>query len=173
MLEAAEGQLREVGSLSLDTAARAAEVSKAGLMYHFRTKEVLMSAVVDRIMDRYEAGLTALLPGEGDPATATVRERLAAYVTWSCEAELDVSDLVMFTDPRLRESLTRRWIERFEPWLAVPTDLPSREQSRLLSARLLADGVWLAGASGTLPLTASQRAGVRRVALDLLEVSDD
>ena len=170
MLQSAEDHLRSSGALSLDTAARAAGVTKAGLMYHFGTKEDLMAAVVDRVMDRYEAALTAALPDGCDLASASVNERLAAYVTWACSNEFDVTDLVMFADPRLRQPLTQRWIERLEPWLEVPADIPAGEQSRLLAARLMADGAWFAGACGSVPLTESQKAGVRRVALELLEV---
>ena len=42
MLDAAEAHLGAGGTLTLDSAARAAEVSKPGLMYHFATKEQLL-----------------------------------------------------------------------------------------------------------------------------------
>ena len=174
MLAAAEAHLRSTGGLSLDTAAKAAGVSKTGLMYHFPSKEDLLSAVLERIVDRYERDLTdhlARLVDEARRTQTSVRERLAAYVTWACEAELDATDLVMFIDPRLRDTLTQRWTERLEPWLTVPGDLPDQDQERLLAARLMADGVWFAGASGTLPMTAAQKQGVRRVAFDLLDVA--
>ena len=49
---------RTGASVSLDSAARAAGVTKAGLMYHFRTKQALMTAVIDHLMDQYEHELT-------------------------------------------------------------------------------------------------------------------
>ena len=158
MLDAAAAYLGEHGTISLETAARAAGVTKAGLMYHFGTKAELLTAVLDRILDQQLADLRRRVD---DPDSIT--DRLAAYVDWAC-------DLVMFTDPRLREEMTERWVERLEPWLAVPDRLPAAERHRLLSARLLADGVWFAGASGTLPLPAAQLRGVRRVAHELLGV---
>ncbi|HEX7349814.1 TetR/AcrR family transcriptional regulator [Brachybacterium sp.] len=54
MLEAAEAHLGADGTLSLDSAARAAGVTKPGLMYHFSTKEELLIAVLERLTSRYE-----------------------------------------------------------------------------------------------------------------------
>lgn len=171
MLAAAETQLRLAGTVSLDSAARAAGVTKPGLMYHFGTKQDLMTALLDRMMTRHEEALArrlARLAGTRDPLQATVQHRLAAYVTWVCTAEFDGADLVMFADPRLRDTLTAAWIERLRPWLAVPANLSGDRQARLLSARLLADGVWLAGAGGSLSMTRSQKRSVKQVALELI-----
>ena len=54
MLDAAEAHLGADGTLSLDSAARAAGVTKPGLMYHFATKEQLLTAILDRLAARYE-----------------------------------------------------------------------------------------------------------------------
>ncbi len=51
------------------------------------------------------------------------------------------------SDPKLRRSLTQRWAERLAPWLVVPDDVAPDERTRLLAARLLADGGWLAEAA--------------------------
>lgn len=55
------------------------------------------------------------------------------------------------SDPKLRRSLTRRWAERLAPWLVVPDDVDPAERTRLLAARLLADGGWLAEAASFYP----------------------
>src|SRR5262245_52034711 len=166
MLDAAEAHLRAGGTLSLESAARAAGVTKAGLMYHFNTKEQLMSAVLDRLISRYEHELSEQLlrtAGNSDLSDATAAERIAAYVTWACTSTFDITDLVMFTDPRLRGILTQRWVERLEPWLHVPDELDADHRARLLAARLMADGAWFSGASGFLPLTTQQRRGAATV----------
>lgn len=163
MLDAAAAYLGEQGTISLETAARAAGVTKAGLMYHFGTKAELLTAVLDRVLDQQ---LDDLRRRVDDPESVT--DRIAAYVDWACGTEFGTCDLVMFTDPRLREEMTERWVARLEPWLAVPDRLPAADRHRLLSARLMADGVWFAGASGTLTLTSAQLRGVRQVAHELL-----
>jgi AcrR family transcriptional regulator len=175
MLDAAERHLRDAGQLSLESAARAAGVTKAGLMYHFSTKEDLMSAVMDHVIERYERELSDVLAESGRAtgsrvfAEADVEDRIRAYVTWACCGDFEPSDLVMFADPRLQDVLAQRWSSRVEPWLAVPAHLPAPRQARLLGARLMADGVWLNVASGLLPLTPRQRDDVRRVALELVD----
>ncbi|MBL0746750.1 TetR/AcrR family transcriptional regulator [Nocardioides baculatus] len=171
MVAAAEAELRTSGMLSLDSAARAAGVTKPGLMYHFSTKEELMTAVLDRVLTRYEVQLTAAL-GAPDFADAPVADRMRAYVGWACAGECESGDLVMFADPRLRESLTQHWAERIEPWLHVPDDVPAEHRAALLTARLLADGVWFNLASDLLPLDAAALDGVRAAALAMLETVD-
>lgn len=189
MVAAAELELRDTGVLSLDSAARAAGVTKPGLMYHFGTKEQLMTAVLDAVLARYERQLTAALTAaltssaaatggigpDEEPVVfsdAPAADRIRAYVSWACSGECETGDLVMFADPRLRESLTQHWTERIEPWLDLPDDLPAAERSALLAARLMADGAWFHLASGLLPLDAEALAGVRATAFALLEDVD-
>ena len=174
MLDAAERHLRETGQLSLESAARAAGVTKAGLMYHFATKEELMAAVMDHVIERYERELSDVLvetcQADADEfAQADVEDRIRAYVTWACCGDFEPSDLVMFADPRLQDVLSQRWSSRVEPWLSIPADLPAPRRAQLLGARLMADGVWFNVACGLLALTGRQRDDVRRVALELVD----
>lgn len=166
VLDAALGLLRDDESLSLDSAARAAGVSKPGLMYHFPTKEALVTALVDHVVDRYERDLSALL-GSG-PDEAPARERITAYVRWSVTHEHDPADLVMLSDPRLRHRMAARWADRLEAWVAVPADLPADQRARCQAARLLADGCWFADASGILPVPPADRDALLTAALGLL-----
>ena len=55
MLDAAEAHLGADGTLTLDSAARAAGVTKPGLMYHFSTKEQLLGFYVVDVADLDEA----------------------------------------------------------------------------------------------------------------------
>lgn len=173
MLEAAKGELGRSGSLSLASAAEAAGVTKPGLMYHFATKAELMTGLLDHVIQGYEDEITetlaALTPGTS-LASSTVAQRLSAYLVWASRAHLDPSDLVMVADPRLRDTLIARWVDRLEPWLAVPRELPVGQRSRLLAARLMADGIWFDRASGAVALTTEETDGVTQVALDLLGV---
>lgn len=165
ILDAAAALVRDGGTVSLESAARAAGLTKPGLMYHFPTKEALMIGLVDHLVDSYERDLAARLPQE----TATPEERIAAYVAWAFTADIDTADLVMFTDPRLRDHLTARWAERMQVWVGVPDDLPAERRARLLAARLIADGSWFADASGVLPLDDRDREQVWAVARELIE----
>lgn len=169
-LDAALDLLRDGGSLSLESAARAAGLSKPGLMYHFPTKEALVGALVDHLVDDYERTFVALLPNGGTEPTA--RERIAAYLEWSVTHDHDAADLVTLSDPRLRVVMGARWAERFRPWLDVPDDLPVGERARLQAVRLMADGCWYADATGILPVPAADRPALLAAGRSILEGGD-
>ena len=169
ILESARSLLRDGESLSLESVARAAGLTKPGLMYHFPTKEALMTGLVDHTIDGYERELVDRLPqGSEEAGSVTVEQRLAAYVDWAFAAEIDQCDLVMFSDPRLRDHLTARWSDRLRVWVEVPGDIPPLRRARLHAARLMADGSWFADASGVLPLTSAERTQVAALARELL-----
>lgn len=172
ILDAALTHLRGTSDLavSLDSAARAAGVTKPGLMYHFGTKEALLSALVDRVVDGHERALLGLIGTSLEEAS--VRDRHAAYVRWALTAEHDPVELIMLTDPRLWDSMTERWSARLTPWLAVPPETPAPERARIRAVRLLADGAWFADASGCLPVPREERADLLETALRLLEGED-
>jgi AcrR family transcriptional regulator len=159
--------LRNGGAVSLESAARAAGLSKPGLMYHFPTKEALISAMVDHLIDCYERQLLALLPRDG-AVPPTTAERLTAYLRWALTSTHDAADLVMLSDPKLRDRMIARWTDRLRVWIEVPADLPAEHRARLHALRFIADGCWFADASNVLPLPAADRPPLLSVALELL-----
>jgi len=169
VLDRACDMLREGGVLSLDSVARAAGLTKPGLMYHFPTKQALVLGVVDHVTEGYRAALRALLPGGLEESAWT--DRVRAYVDWAFTAELDAADLVVFSDPRLRDALAERWAARMSSLVDAPGDTPAPLQARITAARLLGDGMWLARALGTPTLSPTQITGVRAVADELLGVA--
>lgn len=173
ILEAVLAHLRAEGSLalSLDSAARAAGVSKPGLMYHFASKEALVGALVDHLVDGYERELRALL-GSAGPEGASPRERIGAYARWALTTEHDSADLVMLSDPKLWDPMSGRWSERLAPWLEIPDGASPGELARLRAVRLLADGCWFADASGFLPVPREERRDLLTTALALLDGDD-
>ncbi len=173
MLDAAEAHLGADGTLTLDSAARAAGVTKAGLMYHFSTKEELLAAVLDRITGRYEREMldriAIRLEGtDGHLADVAARDRYLAYLEWAANSPLSPADLVIFADPNLRVTLTQRWQEQVDRWLDVPAGTPSGQWRRLLAVRLMADGAWFDRASGLLEVPADEAAELHALAVDLL-----
>lgn len=189
MLAAAEAHLGEGGTLTLDSAARAAGVTKPGLMYHFATKEELLGAILERLSERYEREMLALVGARHgaeitDFAEVPAAQRVLAYLDWACTGALSAADLVIFADPNLRVALTERWEEQVARWLDLPSDADSDANTgrvvdaggvaggdaaaRLLAVRLMADGVWFDRASGLGAGSAAQLDAVRALARDLL-----
>ncbi|AXK46507.1 TetR/AcrR family transcriptional regulator [Brachybacterium saurashtrense] len=174
MLDAAEAHLGEDGTLTLDSAARAAGVTKPGLMYHFPTKEELLGAILDRVAARYEREMLTLVTARYGESTdvfaqAPAAARHLAYLDWACTAELSAADLVFVADPHLRVALTESWMRQVEAWLHVPVGLDPGERARLLAVRLMADGLWFDRAAGLLGDVAQEAAQLREFAGALLE----
>lgn len=167
IVRAATQQLDDGLSVSLDTVARAVGLTKAGVMHHFPTKQALMEAVVDDVLDRWETGLAEYLDGSVTEASAATRFR--AYVDWSFFGDFGEADLVALSDPKLRGPLTTRWSDRMIPWLAIPDTATADERARLTAVRFLGDGAWIASAADFLPPTAAERAQIALVAHALLE----
>ncbi|MFD9739957.1 TetR/AcrR family transcriptional regulator [Umezawaea sp. NPDC059074] len=167
ILDGALELLRSGGAVSLETAARQVGLSKPGLMHHFRTKEALMLALVDHVVDAWVRELAERQPLSVEKASP--HDRIRAYFEWSVSGTVDQADLVMLADPRLRDRLTARWVERLEPWLHLPSDLPDDTRGRLTAVRLLADGAWFGDATRVFPLSPADRDRVRAIADRMLE----
>lgn len=164
VLDAALQVLREGANLSLDAVARAAGLTKPGLLYHFPDKETLLTAVLNHVLDGYQEQLSELLPGD-DPSP---RERMEAYLTWAFTVPHDAADLVMFADPKFADEMSELWANRMQQWVTPPHGLRAADRTRIDAVRLLADGCWLADASSTLPLGPAERAAVLELARALL-----
>lgn len=165
-LDAALALLRDGDAVSLETTARAAGLTKPGLMYHFPTKETLMLALVDHVVDRCEAAILVRVP---DPSSASPIDLATAYARWALEDDHDASDLVAFADPRLRDALVDRWTDRFRIFASLDGVEPVL-RTRILAVRMLADGVWFACASGALAPSDDDRRALAGLVDELLTV---
>lgn len=118
-------------------------MTKPGVVHHFATKEKLVVAVVDRIIDRWEADLVAQAPDASTPG-----EKLRAYVDYALTNDFDHSDLAFMVDVRIRDGLAEQWVTRLDPWFGDGiTGTPGRRAS-VRAARLIADGAWFNKALG-------------------------
>lgn len=158
------------GTITLDGTAKQVGLTKPGLMYHFPTKEALMLAVVDHVAQRWER---LMLDHLGQPlAQASARQRIRTYVEVALKESFDCADFVVFADAVYDVRLTAAWTRRFEPWLALPDDVSASERGRLTAARLLADGFWMAAATGVFAAAEQDRAELFAVADNLLTETD-
>ena len=158
ILDAALEVLRHGDALTLDAVARHAGLTKPGLVHHFATKEGLTVAVVDRVIDLWEAELRERVSDESDEV-----ERLRAYVEFSLLDDLDPSALALLAAARLRDKLSDQWMRRLDPWFGSGLYDP-----RVRSVRLLADGAWFDRSLGIVELSRAQRESMLSVALGLI-----
>jgi AcrR family transcriptional regulator len=158
------------GAVTLDATARQVGLTKPGLMYHFPTKEALMLAVVDHVADRWEAQLESALDV---PLTgASPQQRIRAYVDVCLAGEFDRADFAIYTDAQYFTAFTAAWVDRLEPWIALPADLPPDVRARLDAARLMADGYWTAAATDVFPVSPADRARLLAIAEDLITADE-
>jgi AcrR family transcriptional regulator len=79
ILDAAERivEVKGVPALTLEAAAREASVSKGGLLYHFASKEALLSAMLGRLASFIEADFLAALEAQPEHPARAARAVLA------------------------------------------------------------------------------------------------
>lgn len=169
ILDAAIAVLSRGEPLTIDAVARECGLTKPGVVHHFATEEVLTTAVVDRIIERWEGEMRARTPDDGgDPIG-----RLRAYVDFALTGEFDQSDLALLADVRLRDELSRRWIERLDPWFGTGVDGDLERRARLRAARLLADGTWFNAPLDMPTMSDEERSAVHRLVLRMLAEIDE
>lgn len=164
ILDAALLVLRRNQPLTLDSVARQIGLTKPGVVHHFPTKDALTRAVVERVMDLWEAQLLELAGPRADAA-----DRLRAYVRFTLLADFDPSDLALFCEPRMREALAEQWSARLDPWLGEQISADPARRAAARSARLLADGAWFNRAAGTIELDGVEQHQLLDVALRLVD----
>ena len=159
LLDAASVVVRRDGAqaLTLDAVAEEAEVSKGGLLYHFKSKRDLVEGMVERWLadfgreiDEADAHFVRGYVKSGQPVGSELG-MLAALVA----------------DPALLVTVRRQygiWQDRVEREGRDPVDATV--------ARLAADGLWLAELLGMGPPTGELREQVAQRLLELAEPLD-
>lgn len=167
MLDAAQEVVLEsgAGKLTLDAVARRAGVSKGGVMYNFPTKETLLKAMVERLVEHNRhahARFSASLPDR--PGRS-----LKAYVMNSAQA-MDVDDKVsgallaaLNSDPALLAPVAEYFHGRFAKLAA---DVPFE---RAALVYLATEGLWTQELLQLSPFTPRQRAQLVRMLTRMAE----
>lgn len=142
-----------VTRLTLDAVAREANLSKGGLLYHFATKEALIQAMLERLIQYYEREIAQQQQDDTAPGRWTrayVRTTIKPRLSYPGEADFPKSKEVgtalitaAATNPKLLEPLR----ERFRVWQqAIERD--GIGSTRATVVRLAVDGLWLADVLG-------------------------
>ena len=133
---------------SYEATALEAGLTKAGVLYHFPSREELVLAVVEYVAATWEQAMLAAL---GRPlAEATPAQRIRAYVEVAAGDDVTRADFAVYADALCRPAHVGPWNEVFSRWFDL-SECPGEEQSRLTCARFAADGLWVAKATGTMP----------------------
>lgn len=171
MLKCAEAIILEDGieSLSMDRVAEKAGMSKGALMYHFKTKKALISALIEAYaehLDRHLARAEALF--EGSPEETFI----PGYIRWFQEFDADnkgwanigLSLLVQKVhDPELLEPV-RAWYEKLHARVAA---LPPERRARTFLALMALEGFFYTHKFGLDLMTQEEKAPVYELLREL------
>jgi AcrR family transcriptional regulator len=159
LLDAAGAVVMREGAqaLTLDAVAEEAEVSKGGLLYHFKSKRDLVEGMVERWLAEFAREM------EGEDA-----DFVRGYIKASAPAGNELGMLAaLVADPSLLVAVRKQygiWQDRVEREGRDPVDATV--------ARLAADGLWLAELLGMGPPTGELRERVLQRLLELAEPMD-
>jgi AcrR family transcriptional regulator len=178
ILDAAEGiVIRDgVARLTLADAAAAAGLSKGGVLYHFGTRDALVSAMVERLVAAFDADLASECDAEGDSEVDGRYTR--AYIRATVRSARTPEEIrreragaailaAMAAEPQLLAPLR----EAFDRWQQRLVD-DGIDPVRATVARLAADGLWLAELFGFAPLDEPMRTQVAAFLESLTESAD-
>jgi len=150
---------RGVGAFTLEAVAAEAGVSKGGLLYHFASKEELLSGMVDQLIKMTEARIERAMAGDEGPGRWTRGYLAACAVDPSGQDPLDRLATALLaagaTAPSLLDSLRHH---------EASWNLLSREDgldaTTASIVRLAADGLWMNDLFGIEVLSAGERKAV-------------
>src|SRR5919108_3642342 len=148
--------------LTIDAVARGAKLSKGGVLYHFSTKEALIQAMLERLIQYCEREIAAHQHHDTEPGSWTrayVRKTSEPMLAYPGEADFPRSKEVgaglvaaATTNPQLLEPLR----ERFRAWQqAIERD--GIDPARATVIRLAVDGLWFAELLGIWSLDGKLR----------------
>jgi AcrR family transcriptional regulator len=149
-----------VARLTLEAAAAEAGLSKGGVLYHFPTRDALVSGMVGKIIEEFDADIEYLRGEDRSPGSFT-----RAYIRATMEPVSPRPD----REDRLGAAVIAA--AAAQPALLAPLQLASdRWQAQLEDdgldptvatvVRLACDGLWLCDLFGLAPPTAARRAQV-------------
>lgn len=138
--------------ITYESVSKEAGLSKAGLMYHFPTKDSMMVAVMEHVVDRWQRELLQVLAVPLE--TSTLGERVSAFVRFAGEGGVTQGEFVVFAEAVRRSELSAPWLNWLRTWFGFGA---TEEAVPLLLVWLAANGLWIAEATGILAVTDAQR----------------
>jgi AcrR family transcriptional regulator len=162
ILDAAERVvLRDgVGRLTLDAVAQETQLSKGGLLYHFKSKDDLIRGMIRRIHDHFEAEVARQEAADPNPTGRKLRALLNTnFPKEPCERKWHIDSIAasllaaVATNPALLDDL-KVATHRLEQ------DLLNDGLDPILAMiiHMAADGIWMSGLFGIATLPANSRA---------------
>lgn len=130
-----------VDAVTFESVCQEAGLTRSGLVYHFASREQLLTAMHDYLAGRWEA---MMAQNAGKPAAeASSLERYEAYVA-TCAHGATAAELRLLLDSVSIQGYANAWFDVLDRW-APPLDKALSSAGHLdnFVARLAADGLWV------------------------------
>lgn len=149
---------------SYESTAAEAGLTKAGVLYHFPSREDLVLAVVEHVAHTWEQAMVEALGVPFDEATPA--QRIRAYVDVAAGDDVSRADFAIYADALCRPAHLGPWNEVFSRWFDL-AGCSADERARLSCARFAADGLWVAKATHAMTPAEDDRADLVALLLSL------
>lgn len=155
-------QREGIASVTYETVAAEAGLTKGGLVYHFPSRESLILAAHQRLAEEWEASMAAAITTNVDQATEN--EKLRGYARAATQSATR-AELLMMLEGATTADHAAPWNAVLERWTPAPPTVDADEETlaRFIT-RLAADGLWVYEPLADRPLDPE----VRRRLADLL-----
>jgi AcrR family transcriptional regulator len=139
-----------IAHVTYETVAAEAGLTKGGLVYHFPSREDMITAVHEHLAARWEQ---AMVEAAGKPAAeATETERLRGYARASIQSATR-AELLFMLEGATAPAHAAPWDAVLERWTPPPpTDSDDPRELERFLARLAADGLWVYESLADRPL---------------------
>lgn len=162
ILDAAEAIVREQGAahLTLDAAAERAGLSKGGVLYHFQTKDSLLTALVQRMTNAFQGLYKEASERMGNDPTRMLEAYLEAAT--SAEEKLGSTSCSLIpalaSNPELLEPIRTFYKHHFAQLSKTSVGW---DQAAIVTLAL--DGMWLLDMLGVSPLESQDKKRIAKV----------
>lgn len=149
-----------VAGLTLDAVAQMAGVSKGGLLHHFASKQALLDALYNELLEQMDAQISNAMKKDPLPFGSFSRAYITVNTTASSQKKQARLIEVMMLESLSQEKMRQRW----DAWLEqrLQKSGPEERSARLMLARYAADGLWLNDLMHTAQPAARQRKAIIR-----------
>ncbi|NJI60375.1 MULTISPECIES: TetR/AcrR family transcriptional regulator [Microbacterium] len=166
ILDAALRVVTAVGGadITYQSVAEEAGLTKAGLMYHFPTRDSMMIAVIEHVIERWQRELQEVL---GVPLEeSTLQQRVRAFAAFAGEGGVTLGEFVVFSEAVRRPELSSPWLDYLRTWFGFGD---GADTTPLMLVWLAANGMWVAESTGVLTPNSQQRAALMQMLIELTE----
>lgn len=130
-------------AVGVEAVAADAGVTKGGLFHHFPSKQALIEAVFQHLLDEFEADLEARISADPEPFGRFTRAYVRSAFEVGADAQWGGLWIATITDRELRQTWGK--------WLNAQLSRYGESGLALENARFAADGVWLGQLFGVAP----------------------